>query len=192
MKTKNSLINVIVLIFMFSAAHIFSQNTQAQKGQTYSHVGIGIVPTYLMDGGKIIVPPVTVGGDYIFAENFSIGLQTGYSISEMQKEYQNIEQPRNYRNSSYFTSMRFAVHCTKIKDWDIYGGWLLGFNVVKIEVLNGIFDYPEHHAGIVPKDTKMTYTGLLGVRYGCCSNIGVFAELGFGESLFKIGMSYRL
>lgn len=192
MKTRFSLINLTALCFFLSNVALFAQNTQAQKGQTYSHVGIGIVPTYLMDGGKIIVPPVTVGGDYIFAENFSIGLQTGYSISETQKEYRNIELPRNYRNSSYFTSLRFAVHCTKIRNWDIYGGWLLGFNFVKIEVLNGEFDYPEHHAGIVPKDTKMTYTGLLGVRYGCCDHIGMFAELGFGESLFKIGMSYRL
>jgi len=189
---KKSLFLTVTLFLFFCVHSIQAQNTQARKGQTYSFVAVGLVPTYLMDGGKIVMLPMSFGGDQMIADNISIGMQAGYSVSESQKEYLQTEALKRYRNSSYFTAFRFAVHCTKIRDWDIYGGYQLGLNLVKMEVIDGRFGEEEHHAGIKPKDTRITYTGMLGVRYGCCSNIGVFAELGFGASLFKMGMTYRL
>lgn len=186
---------VVVLVFSICFSQLIAQKTSYRifkKGQKDAWIGIGLLPTYLMDGGKIVLPPLTTGADYMVADYVSIGGQVGYSISEFQKRYTGPELTKHYQSRFYFVSLRAAVHCTKIENWDIYGGFALGYNLAKVSVVDGSFGKQEPPIGIKPRQDKVTYSGLLGVRFACCSKIGAFVEIGYGASLVMIGTIYRI
>ncbi len=191
------IINCIIFLsfIVFSSFTASAQNGYPRvfkQGQKDAFIGVGLIPTYLMDGGKIIMPPLTTGGDIMIADNFSLGGQFGYSVSETQRDFQSSEKTKQYRNSFSFFGIRGAAHCTKWDNLDIYGGFNLGYNLTKINVINGEFGDEERHKGIKPKSGKVTYSGFIGVRYSCCNKIGIFGEIGYGASILMIGTTYRL
>ncbi len=187
------LIACISLLFAIATQAQRRTDRMYQEGQRDVWVGVGLLPTYLMDGAKMVLPPVTFGGDQMISDNFSLGGKFGYSVSEFKKDYATLEHPKTYQNTSYFFGIRPAAHCTKIQKWDIFGGFSLGYSITHIEVMEGgAFGSEEEHIKLLPKRQKLTYTGFLGIRYSCCGKVGVFGELGFGASLLMAGMTYRI
>lgn len=194
MKKKLKFLLFFSFLFFISNSLFAQQDSPRffKQGQKDAWIGVGLIPTYLMDGGKIIMPPVTTGGDAMIADNFSLGGQIGYSVSETQKDYSAPELTKQYRNSFYFIGFRGAAHCIRFRNLDIYGGFILGYNLTMIDVINDEFGPEEHHKGIKPKSGKFTYSSFLGVRYSCCNKIGLFGELGYGASILTVGTTYQL
>lgn len=157
--------------------------------------GIGVLPTFLMDDAKSKLLPVSLGLEYRFSEVFSLGLAAGHSVSESKSRLIADGIKANWTNSFYLVALRPAFHVTRVEDWDFYGGFSIGVNHSELSgSSNGtkadLHDY-ERHRGI-GSNTNVAFSGFTGVRYVIDPKWTVGAELGFGVSIFTIGMNYLL
>ncbi|MEK7253854.1 MAG: hypothetical protein AAB316_03860 [Bacteroidota bacterium] len=163
-----------------------------KKGRTDLTFLTGVLPTFLMDGAKINIPPMSVGVERMLSENISIGVQMGHSSSTTRNESV-FEESKRYRNSFYFVGIRSAAHCNcRMDNLDIYGGAMLGYNLSLISVENGSFGELEEHLGIKEKEGKVTYSAFLGVRYACSKKLTLVGEFGYGISIIQLGFGYQI
>ena len=188
MKTTSFFLTTAILL-------LFCLNTNAQnrifeKGQFDVNLGIGVVPTYLMDGGKTITPPLSLGLDYLLNEKISVGLIYGHSVSEGVPELisDGVLTARNNHTSVF--GLRGAMHVTKFDNWDIYGGFQLAYNHIKIDSkAPAQFD---QNKGIEPEKSTVSYTGFVGAKYAFAKRFHAFSEVGFDISIFKMGIGIQL
>ena len=164
------------------------------KGQTDLFMQVGVLPTYLMDKAKIVLPPIGLRAEHRFGKNYSLGLEASHSKSQKTDFFTPTEEVREYANTSYFIGVRNAVHCDcdRVEKIDLYGGFTLGYGLTYIEVLNGEFGPPEWHRGIKPRKGTMTYSGFLGIRYACGPWLSLSGEIGFGVSLVQLGVGIKI
>ena len=191
-----------IIIILCICCSLFTQQTLAQsysfndlrifkKGQGDGFIGLGLLPTYLMDGAKIVVPPINIGADYMVGNNISLGVIAGHSISESKPKVAGGDL-KSYRNELWMTGIRAAAHCTKFDNLDIYGGFSLTYNYTRVQPVNGSFGALEEHLGIKPRRGRMVYAGYMGVKYSCCGLVSFFGELGLSSSLVTVGVAYRV
>ena len=172
-----AIITAVVMLCLTSSHPLAGQRRPAplfQKGQTDLFMQVGIVPTYLMDKARIVLPPIGLRAEHRFSRNYSLAWE--------------------YANTSYFVGVRNAIHCDcdRVENIDLYGGFTLGYSLTLIEVLNGEFGPPEWHRGIKPRKGTMTYSGFLGIRYACSPWLSLSGEIGFGVSLVQLGVGIKI
>lgn len=153
--------------------------------------GMGLLPTFLKDHGKTIVPPMTANVSYRIAPQFSLGLFGAYSVSDNRREMAKDGNMTQLRNNYFNTGLRLAIHTKHIQKWEAYGGIALGIQHSHIEVLEGDVKYLELHKKYKPYTTRMSYTGFVGGRYRLSPAMGVFGEIGLGASLITTGIQWR-
>ncbi len=167
--------------------------TQAQsinKGDLSASASIGLLPTYFMDGGTTITPPVQVGAEYRIAEVISIGAFAGYSNYE-GLPYENLDgSVYQVSTESMMAGLRLGVHTTTFDKVDLYGGFQVGYATPSVEfnVLNPgeqRFPRPKVREGLV-------YSGYVGIAGSITDRIGVFGEIGYGISLISAGVKTRI
>lgn len=197
MKTIFSLLGLFLCSILFGT-QAFGQykhpNRLFKKGETDLFLQIGVVPTYLMDKSKIVLPPIGLRSERRIGRNYSLGLEAAHSKSQKTDYFKPLEEVREYANTSYFFGLRNAVHCDcrSLDDIDIYGGVTLGYSLTLIEVLNGEFGPPEWHRNIRPRRGSITYAAFMGVRYACGPWLSLSAELGFGVSILQLGVGIKI
>lgn len=167
--------------------------TQAQsikKGDLTANASIGLLPTYFMDGGSMITPPVQIGAEYRLAEIISIGAFAGYSNYDGQP-YENLDGSiYQVSTESMVAGLRLGAHTTTFDKWDLYGGFQVGYATPNVEytVLNAgeqRFPRPKVREGLI-------YSGYVGVTGSVTDRIGVFGEIGYGISLISVGVKTRI
>ncbi len=167
--------------------------TQAQsikKGDLTASSSIGLLPTYFMDGGTTITPPVQVGAEYRLAEVISIGAFAGYSNYD-GLPYENLDgSVYQVSTESMMAGLRLGVHTSAFDKWDLYGGFQLGYTTPNVEftVLNAgeqRFPRPKVREGLI-------YSGYVGIAGSITDRIGVFGEIGYGISLISAGVKTRI
>ncbi len=165
-----------------------------QKGQTDLFMQVGVLPTYLMDKAKIVLPPIGLRAEHRFGRQYSFGVEVAHSVSQKTDFFTPTEEVREYQNTSYFVGLRNAVHCDcqRAENIDLYGGLTLGYNLTYMEVLNGEFGPPEWHRDIRPRRGSLTYSGFLGIRYACGPWLSLSGEIGFGVSLVQLGVGIKI
>ena len=189
-------------IFTFLLVSIFATNGLGQyqlpnrlfkKNEADILTGFGLFPTFVKDQVNQVLPPLTLRYEYRISSNYSLGLEFGHSIATTRKE-ELYSDERQYRNRFYFLALRNSAHCNcdNFDNWDIYGGFALGFNLTHISVINGNFGELEKLYGIRPRNTQLTFHGFVGTRYACTNRLSFFGEFGYGASLFQIGLGYKL
>lgn len=191
-----------LITLSFCLLLVFPTGSYAQKksnrykafaaGNASVSLGIGLLPTYLMDGADIVLPPLTLGADYMVSDIVSLGLQAGHSESLSRRGKDGTELVKEYHNNTTQLGLRFAAHCTKWEPWDFYGGLLLGYNMIRVKPTTGSMGEYEALKGIRESTDRLTYSGFLGLRHSCCGRISFFGEIGFGISLLHVGVSYHL
>ena len=192
-----AIITAVVMLCLTSSHPLAGQRRPAplfQKGQTDLFMQVGIVPTYLMDKARIVLPPIGLRAEHRFSRNYSLALETSHSKSQKTDIFTQTEEIREYANTSYFVGVRNAIHCDcdRVENIDLYGGFTLGYSLTLIEVLNGEFGPPEWHRGIKPRKATMTYSGFLGIRYACSPWLSLSGEIGFGVSLVQLGVGIKI
>jgi len=180
---------ILATIIIFSTITI----TQAQtikKGDLTASASIGLLPTYFMDGGTTITPPLQVGAEYRLAKVFSVGAFAGYSNYE-GAPYENPDGSEyQVTTETMMAGVRAGVHTSSFEKWDIYGGFQLGYATPNIEytILNPgeqRFPRPKVREGLV-------YSGYVGVTGNLTQRIGIFGEIGLGISLISAGIKTRI
>lgn len=188
MKTTSFFLTTAIL-FLFSL-NTNAQNRIFQKGQFDANLGVGIVPTYIMDGGKTITPPLSLSVDYLLNEKISVGLIYGHSVSEAEPELVSDGVLSSRNNQTSVFGFRGAMHVTKFDNWDIYGGLQLAYNHIKIDSeAPAQFD---SNQGIEPEKSTVSYTGFVGAKYAFAKKFHAFSEVGFDISIFKMGIGIQL
>lgn len=197
MKAIFTLSGLILCSILFSI-QAFGQyrhpNRLFKQGETDLFLQIGIVPTYLMDKSKIVLPPIGLRSERLISHNYSIGLEVAHSKSQKSDYFKPFEEVREYANTSYFFGLRNAVHCDcrSVDNVDLYGGVTLGYSLTLIEVLNDEFGPPEWHRDIRPRRGSFTYAAFMGVRYACGPWLSMSAEIGYGVSILQLGVGIKI
>ena len=185
MKIRQTLICAIVaLSFSFSA---FAQ--QSHQGNFFIQTAFGVVPTYFLDGAKTVVPPLNVSVNYRFSPVISAGAFSGFSSSKIVRSFKD-GSLHQWANDSWVFGVQFAAHSTNFKKVDVYGGGGLAYSQPGISHTVLI---PGEDQVMVPKIQQgFVYGGFLGISMGIANNIGAYAELGYGISLFDLGLNVKL
>jgi hypothetical protein len=192
---KNLILFTLILILSNGLlAQQYSQpNRIFKKNQMDIQAGIGLLPmARILDGATIKMMPVSIEVNRMLGDHFSLGLFHGRSVAESRPIVIPDGVSQRVTNHTSQTALKAAFHVTRIDNADFYGGFMLAVNDSKFSVDKGDLDFLKTHHGIVPRKTKLTYTGFVGSRYAISSKWNLFGELGFGESILTVGFGYRL
>lgn len=171
------------LLLAAAATLGFSKKADAQvysKGASLVNVGIGFGARY---GNGL---PIGLAYDYGVTKNISVGLQVDYTSWSLPYA---LGGEFTYRNIP--VGIRGAYHFDGIGDankLDLYLGVVLGYQVIMVSEPSGFKAYPGYSAAF---GSGILYGGMAGARYFFTPKIGAFAELGYGVSVGKIGVTFK-
>ncbi|RQP08251.1 hypothetical protein [Parapedobacter defluvii] len=172
---------ILLAIFMATAVHA----QPFQKRTTAANVGIGLGTT--LGGLGTARPAVSVSLDHGFWDIGGPGAislggyigNTGYKYTDM-----GYTAKWNY----VIVGVRGAYHYngfTNLPDLDVYGGVMLGYNIVKYKAEGGGTDLANNYG------SGMGLSGFLGGRWFFGENLGAYAELGYGVSILAVGLTFK-
>lgn len=159
---------------LFAIYLVQPTTTLAQYGGSGSidiNAGIGIGSTLAGDG-----MPFSLSADYGYNEEISIGGYFGYASTDLGfwKYTHTIIGARSIYHKQFLD----------MENLHTYGGVMLGWNIASAEWTG---------TGTISAEVGgFTYTAFVGARYLFTSNLGAYAELGYGVALLSLGVSYRL
>jgi len=193
---KKVLLSLAVLALALTAAQ---SQVVFKKGSVDFAAGVGLVPTYVADGAHINMLPVNVRLGYRLSNNFSMSAFAAYSASEKNNVVRPDESIENIKNQDLTLGLRGAVHAVRAERYDIYGGFMLGYNMPNTDItqVSGPKTETPLPGGLTPSfsrpaTNKLTYSGFIGASYLTGRNLGFFGEIGYGISLFNVGMQWKL
>jgi hypothetical protein len=171
-----------------------------KKGQWEASFASGLVSTFLMDDVTVKMPPLSLGADYRITERISLGASIGSSISESQPRMvaHKAEDAiyATWTTSQFVVGIRPGIHLIRNESWDFYGGFSLGFNFSNIsgQASQKTFDLEamEKHLGIHQHVLTPSFFGYTGVKYVINPKWMAYSEVGFGISIFSVGVNYLL
>ena len=179
---------VIATLFFFQTS--YAQHSVISKIDF--NVGIGLVPTFAKDEGIMKVPALSLDIDYRVAENFSLGLFSGYSVTQTDKQLLNDGKTAQWQNKFSVVGLRMAAHSNPYENWSFYGGLNVGYSTSRINALEGEMEKIAAHMGIKESSSRILMSGFVGTRLTIGKKMGIFGELGYGVSLLKTGVSIRI
>lgn len=156
-----------------------------QKGTTAANIGIGLGTT--LGGLGTARPAISVSLDHGFWEvggpgSISLGGylgNTGYKYTDM-----GYTAKWNY----FIVGVRGAYHYngfTNLPDLDVYGGAMLGYNIVRYTAEGGGGDLANNYG------SGAGFSGFLGGRWFFSDRVGAYAELGYGVSILAVGLTFK-
>lgn len=161
-------------------------------GQVDIQVAAGIFPTYLADRPETTMPPLQLGARWMITRYLSLGAFGGYSASTSREKVVFDSIRGRWNNTTWFFGLQNGFHYTRLDDWDFYGGLSLLYQHVRVNSDNPEFEKAMQHAGIQYSTSRMAMTAHIGSRFALSSHYSVFVELGYGTSLLKAGVGYKL
>ncbi|MCB0640218.1 MAG: hypothetical protein KDC44_01200 [Phaeodactylibacter sp.] len=184
------------LVATFLTIQLHAQNKAPgriyEAGQADIQVGVGLVSTFFKDDTKTVLIPLSFSADYLISQGFSLGLQAGHSVTDGPEEVFSDGLIGQWRNTYTEIGLRMAGHYNKMKNLDLYGGICIGASHSGVEALRPGLEAVELHKGIEPNSWNLLYSAFLGSRYSATDRWSAFGEIGFGVSLVKVGIGYRL
>jgi hypothetical protein len=184
---------MICMLSMLLALFLPSATVQAQtfdKGDKVLSFGLGLGSTFVSWGSyyKTTVPPVFVAGDYCLREDLGPGnLGVGGIIAYSAYKWDYAGYDWGYKYTNLFIGARGTYHFTDLVDkLDLYGGLVLGAKIVTAKEYGSStgFAYNTNSSGVL-------YDVFAGARYYLTDNVAGMAELGYGISWLKIGVSLK-
>lgn len=166
------------LVLLFAVALVSYSVVSAQaytQDSKILNIGLGLGGSYT--SGKASIPPLSVSFEKGITDKISIGGTAGYASSKYEA----------YGFKSEYTYIligaRGSYHFYNTDKIDAYGGAMLGYNVVSAKVTG---------LGSAASASGLAYAGFVGGRYLFTEKLAAFAELGYGVSLLKVGVSLSL
>jgi acetolactate synthase regulatory subunit len=190
---KNVLLLSTCLFFLAQGIHAQSYKPLKPTAKYVNiNAGLGLLPTFLKDAGKMKVLPMSLSADYKLAKNFSLGAYIGHSVTETDRKTMRDGTQAKWRNSYVVSGIRMAAQSKDLNRWNIYGGMSVGYSHSSVEMLEGQLEKVRDNMGVNPASGKILVTGFVGSRYAFNQKVGLFGEIGMGVSLATAGLSIRL
>jgi len=168
----------------------FSQSAKAQyeNGDVLVNVGLGLGSYYATGSGfSTTLPAIEVGPEFFVAEEFSVGGFIGVYLAKYKFGY--FESKYNYMNIGALGN----YHLVNTSQWNVYAGARLGY--VNEKVSNVTEDDPENgnfNSSVDGRGSGVLFGIQLGARYFLIESIAINAELGYGISILKVGVTVSL
>ena len=128
----------------------------------------------------------------MITDQVSLGLFAAHSAARIKADPAFDSAEGSWHNRTYFLGIENGFHYTKMDNWDLYGGLSLFYQYVRIEATEPGMEKIRLHTGIKPHSGKLAMTAFVGARKALFPRCSLFAELGYGISLLKIGVGYKL
>ena len=183
---------LIPLLALILAQVADAQNRRAPQKYVDINAGIGILPTFVKDAGKVNAPPMSLTADFKLAEHFSLGAFAGYSVTETGLRLLRDGGTAKWRNRFSVVGVRLAAQSRPLGPWNIYGGMSVAYSHSNIDMMEGQIQKVKEEKGIKESSGKILMGGFIGGRHSLTPRLGLFGELGFGISLATAGLSVRL
>ncbi|MCB0555068.1 MAG: outer membrane beta-barrel protein [Phaeodactylibacter sp.] len=190
---KSTLFLAILMMSISQATNAQSCNRCPRQGFADLNLGIGLLSTYFKDGGAPATGlPLSFSLDYRLQRHFSLGAYAGYSYSHGTRPLFNSETAVPWQNRTTVAGLRFAAHSNPIGNWEAYGGTAAGLYSSRFEIMDAGEKTKAKEHGYQENNNRFYMTGFLGARYQLSRKLRLFAEIGMGDSLLKLGASARL
>ena len=188
--------NLILTLFLISPMLLSAQYSKPTrifgKGQVDVQAAVGIFPTYIADHPEPIVPPLHLSVRWMVARQVSLSAFTGYSTCRSREELAFDNARGRWYNQTWFLGIENGFHYTKLDNWDLHGGLSLLYQHVQLDTESPELKRAMEHSGIKFQRGKMALTAYVGARFALSPHYTVFTELGYGVSILKVGVGYRL
>lgn len=191
---------IFSVAFFLVASLATAQKTPIKKGHTLFELGMGLVPTYFGENANIKVLPLTARVNHQLSNNFSLGAFASYSSATSQPIKNGDGSIDVFDNTTYIFGTRAAINSNRAKNWNIYGGLMLGYSIPVVDVTSTpAVDNPKTGSGndLDPKfyteaKNKFVYSGFVGANYFLNNQVALFGEVSYGVSLVTVGATYRM
>ena len=187
----STLLTATLLIGITQLAEGQCWKSRPKTGYFDANIGLGLLPTYAKDGGRPAGLPISASLNYRIQENFSLGAFAGYSFTQGRRVFTGSQTAAPWQNRTTVAGLRFAAHSNPVGDWEFYGGMAGGLHLSRFDIMEAEAREKALRHGFHARQSKCYATGFLAARYCLRKNLGLFSEVGMGDSLLKMGMSLR-
>jgi hypothetical protein len=174
-----------------SGKQLFTQKKEVSltiaKGDILLGAGIGFFGLTLGNNfDKIAMPPIPLTFEYVIEDNLlegrgalGLGGYLGYSATKQDYYFE-------AKNSTLIIGARGYFHYALVNKLDTYGGVLLGYRNENTSYTGNENSHNDY------KEGSATANIFVGSRYFFNEKIAGMAELGWGLSMFTLGVTLRL
>ncbi len=186
-------------VWLVSCQTIEAQHLKIKKGDFTTRLGVGLLPTFLHDKTTMTVPPVNVVLGCRVAETFSLNGYFAYSSARSVMLDIPAMTTSDITHQMLMTGLRMEAHSSKFDDFEIYGGFMLGY--VKSFITHrdeqrdlAFRNQSKHHVPYNYKRPtgKVFIAGFVGGSYYFIKNTGFYLEIGYGISIVNAGLTFKL
>lgn len=179
----------LTLVFCLSLIQL-GHTQKTPKNYLNLNASVGLIPTFLKDGGRSEMLPVSFSADYKLRSNLTVGLSAGHSVTRAGEQMMRDGSMAQWIHHFTAVGLRTGAYSNLIAErWNFYGGVFAGCSASDIEMLKGEKEKVRREMGIQRSNIKMLYTAYVGTRYRITPHLGVFAEASLGVSLLSVGAS---
>ncbi len=155
-------------------------------------VGVGVVPTFVKDQLQTDIPPVSAGFDYQINERFSVGSRIGITKVTSAADLLDDGNYEQFKNRFFMAGLRFSVHSRYFEHWDLYGGMNIAYTISKISVVKGNVALLEKHLNFGEVSGRFMSSAFIGAKFEMKPKTALFGEIGYGVSLFSLGVTRKI
>ncbi len=180
---------IFTIAIIFAGITIACAQTQTfEKGTSAINIGIGFGNTlYTGSFYNQTVLPISASFEYGIIDKVGVGGFIGYCASKWEDKWSGYTWGWKY--SYLVIGVRGNYHFYTTDKLDAYGGLMLGYNIVSSkDYYDGPGSYEPYSSATGSQARITVYAG---GRYYFTNNIGAFAELGWGWTIFNIGLSVK-
>lgn len=205
MKTKNYFSWAVALVALCVS---FTANAQLQENQKLINFSLGLGSYYTSGSGfKTTLPPIQASYEVMIKEKLSVGGFIGVSGSKFEQSITDSGITLTSTTKYKFFNLGGMVNYHFVNDevWNVYVGGRLGYvsNSFKSEYTSNLTNSSEYDDEIKEyfnqngrkadiKSSGVLFGVNLGARYHVSEKLAIHSELGYGISVFEIGVTYKL
>ncbi|MBK8567975.1 MAG: outer membrane beta-barrel protein [Saprospiraceae bacterium] len=183
--------------FTIAICLISMATLQAQSGKFNISAGVGFEPTTKMDGATINSMPVMLKVGYQISPLFSINAVGGHVSTSSKPTIANDGIEVNKTTEQTFLGLRGELKKGLGERFEVYGGAAVGYinkKVTEKTATGALFiknpEAPTKTNHNAPQG-EMMYSGFVGTNFYPTKHVGLFAEIGYGVSLFNAGVTLK-
>jgi hypothetical protein len=179
-----------LLLCVFAIVCVQAQESTFLKNDNVVNAGIGFggnLYGWTAVGGISKLPTFSVSYercimDNLFDEKSSLGVGGLFAYTSAKWKGSGY----GWKSSNMVIGVRGTFHYALVNKLDTYGGMLMGYNIYSHK-WNGNYEGLGHKSG----SSGFAWNFFVGARYYFTDAIAAYSELGFGYSIFNLGISFK-